>query len=334
MQILSAIEAIIGLASKLIFIYLAIALGVLWRFSRFYREEVGKRFTQFTIWILFPINILVAILGIESIELSTLIGIGILAVLIHVVSYLSLVSIKRISRRNRIIDDNPSIGAQAMTATFPNALLYPFPIILATVGDQGLPFAAIFVFFVMILRNSLGVFIGVQHTEGNHEVGTSLDIQKIVIEVMKFPPFIATILGFAILVLIGPQDVQTPSVQLAKEFAIWGSLLLVGLSFQDLAQLKPNFLFSQKTLEVASVRFAVAPFFGLLFALFWRFPPLISFALMIQCMGPPAVANILYGRLFELPEDEISVYITSVTFLGLLLLPLEILVLSAIFPLN
>lgn len=334
MKILSAIEAIIGLTSKLVFIYLAIALGVIWRFSRFYREEVGKKFTQFTIWILFPINILVAILGIESIDFNTLIGIGILAVLIHLVSYFAIVTITRVNRRNRMLGDNASIGAQAMTATFPNALLFPFPIILATVGDQGLPFAAIFVFFVMILRNSLGIFVGVRHSEGNHDVASSLDVHKIVIEVMKFPPFIATILGFAILVVIGPQDVQNSSVQLAKDFAIWGSLLLVGLSFQDLAQLKPKFLFSQKTMEVASVRYGVAPVFGLLFVFLWRFPPLISFALMIQCMGPPAIANILYGRFFELPEDEISIYITSVTFLGLLLLPLEILLLLAFFPIS
>ncbi len=334
MSVLSVIEAIVELASKLVFIYLAIAIGVIWRFSRFYREKYGRWFMQGAIWILFPINILVAILGIERIDLGTLIGIGILATLVHVVSYLAILGIASIGRRNQNPEDYQSVGAQAMTATFPNALLYPFPIILATVGDQGLPFAAIFVFFVMILRNTLGVYVGVRHSEAVHDVSSSIDVKKTIMEVMRFPPFIATIVGFGILLMVGPQDMDSASIQLVKTTAIYGSLVLVGLSFQDLAQLKPKFLFSRKTLEVAAARFAVAPFFGIIFVIFWQFSPLVSFSLLIQCMGPPAVATVLYGKFFELPEDEISVYITSVTFLALLLLPFELILLSVLFPIS
>ncbi|MFX0113105.1 MAG: AEC family transporter [Candidatus Hodarchaeota archaeon] len=333
---LSVVEAIIELSSKLVMIYLIVLIGVIWRFSRFYKEEYGKWLTQLTIWILFPINILGAILGIESIDLTILIGIGILAILIHLISYASIVAISKINSWNKDSRSYQSIGAQAMTATFPNALLYPFPIILATVGDEGLAFAAVFVFFVMLLRNTLGVVVGVQHSdpEDAHEVASAMDIKKTAIEMTKFPPFIATIMGFGILVIFGPQDMGSQPIEIIKTISIWGSLLLVGISFQDLAQLKPNNLFSRKTMEVASVRFTVAPVFGILFVILWDFPPLVSFALLIQCMGPPAVANVLYGRFFGLPEDEISIYITSVTFLGLLILPLELLILLALFPVS
>jgi predicted permease len=331
---LSVAEAIIDLSSKLGIIYLIISIGVIWRFSRFYKDEYGKWLTQLTIWVLFPINILGAILGIESIDLAILIGIGVLATMIHIVSYASIVAIAKINSRNQESGGHQSIGAQAMTATFPNTLLYPFPIILAIVGDESLAFAAVFVFFVMLLRNTLGVVVGVQHSDPKdaHEVASALDLRKTIIEMTKFPPFIATLVGFGILLLFGPQDMGSPPIEAVKTISIWGSLLLVGISFQDLGQLKPKYLFSRETMEVASVRFTVAPVIGVIFVMLWGFPPLASFALLIQCMGPPAVANVLYGRFFGLPEDEISVYITSVTFLGLLILPLELLILLALFP--
>jgi len=149
---------------------------------------------------------------------------------------------------------------------------------------------------------------------------------------LKFPPFIATVLGFLILVIFGSQDLSSPVIQAVKDASLWGALILIGLSFQSLEQLKAKNLFSRKTLEVAAIRFIISPLAGLLFIIFWQFIPLVAFVLMIQVMGPPAVSNILYGKFFKIPENEISVYITSVTFIGLLILPVELLILSILFP--
>ncbi|MFX0207406.1 MAG: hypothetical protein ACFFDT_15565 [Candidatus Hodarchaeota archaeon] len=219
-------------------------------------------------------------------------------------------------------------------SSFPNALLYPFPIILAILGDGGLQMTAatVFVFFALILRNSLGVYIGVRHSSRIDKGSVNLQIKKIFIEVTKFPPFIALVGGFVILSAFGSQNIDYPAIRLAKDISMWGSLLLVGLSFQDLTQLKPTNLFSRRTLEVASVRFGFAPVVGILFVNLWQFSPVVSFAVLIQCMSPPAVANILYGKFFGLPEDEISIYISSVTFLALLILPLELFILQLLFP--
>ncbi len=322
------------LGTKLAGVYLAILIGVLWRFSRFYKAEYSKWFTTVCIWIFFPITILVSILGVESIAISIFIGVGIFAVLVHLLSYGSILLI---SKRKNLIqqsDDDRSIGAQALVSSFPNALLYPFPIILAILGDGGLQMTAatVFVFFALILRNSLGVYIGVNHSSRINKSSSSLQIRKTLLAVTKFPPFIALIVGFVILSIFGPQEVSSPVIRLAKDISMWGSLLLVGLSFQDLTQLKPKNLFSSKTLEVACVRFGFAPIVGLLFISLWQFSPAISFAIMIQCMSPPAVANILYGKFFGLPEDEISIYISSVTFLALLILPLELFLLQLLYP--
>ncbi|MFX1512181.1 MAG: AEC family transporter [Promethearchaeota archaeon] len=329
---MAILEAITELAPKLVFIYLAILLGVIWRFSKFYRPDYGKFFTKLVIWIFFPINILASVLESESIDIQIFLGIGLLTVLIHILSYVAITFVSKGVHKNQQLDEDQSVGAQALVASFPNALLYPFPVILATVGNKGLQFAAIFVFFALILRNSFGVYIGVRHSSRTDESSPNLNIRKIILEVTKFPPFVAMIVGIVILYFFGTQELNSPFIQILKDISIWGSLILVGLSFQDLTQLKPVNLFSRRTLEVTCIRFGFAPIIGLLFVTLWHFSPLVSFVLLIQCMSPPAVANIIYGKFFGLPEDEISIYISSVTFLALLILPLELFILQLLFP--
>ncbi|MFW9994056.1 MAG: AEC family transporter [Candidatus Odinarchaeota archaeon] len=324
---LAFIAGITDLLMKIAMIYLVIGLGVLWRFNRFYKPEYSKWFTQVAIWIFFPITILVSVLGVQSIDSSVFLGLGLLATVIHVVSYLAILVIVRYKQ------DDLSAGAQALAATFPNSLLYPFPIILATVGDIGLVYATFYVFFVMLLRNTFGVYVGVRHSP-DYENGltSAVDIRRVIVDMVKFPPFIATVAGFIIVAMYGSQDLSSPVIQVVKDISLWGSLILIGLSFQSLSQLKARNLFSRKTLEVSLVRFIISPVAGGLFIIAWQFQPIIAFTCLIQVMGPPAISNILYGKFFEIAEDEISVYITSVTFIGLLILPLELIILSVLFP--
>ncbi len=330
-------ELLLNLGSQLFFIYLIIIIGIIWRFSRFFTPNLGKWFTNVTIWIFFPITIIFSILTLESTSISIFLGIGILALLIHVISYFSILFLSKpnylFREKTQSNLNNQQLGAQALSAMFPNALIYPFPIILAVIGEKGIPYATIFVFFVIIFRNSLGVYIGIEHSNESLNSPLKINTQKMILETLKFPPFVATLIGFFFLLINGPQDFQSPVITLSKDISLWGSLILIGISFQDLSQLKPENLFSQKTQNVAFVRFFVSIVVGTLFVWFWQFSSVIAFTLLIQCMGPPAVSNIIYGKFFNLSEDEISIYTISVTLIGLLLLPLEILVLSMLFPL-
>ncbi|MHA1166828.1 MAG: AEC family transporter [Candidatus Hodarchaeales archaeon] len=325
--------AVFELLTELSIIYAAIIAGVIWRFSRFYKPDYGRWFTQVTIWIFFPVTILVSVLGVETIDVTVILGIALITALIHVVSYLSLLTINRLKAEE--VNQN-SIGAKALTATFLNALLYPFPIIIAVAGEEAIVYATFLVFFALVARNSLGVYIGIHHSPVNGnpasdgDSGPVMDARKILLEVLKFPPFLAMIAGFSILFLFGKQDISSPLVQVIKDLSMWGSLVLIGLSFQNLSQLKN--LFSRDTLEVAAIRFIVSPVVALIFIVFWQFSPLISLVIMIQAMAPPAVGNIIYGKFFKIHEDEISIYITSVTFMGLLILPFELMILTMIFP--
>ena len=145
----------------------------------------------------------------------------------------------------------------------------------------------------------------------------------------------AVILGFILHALIGPESIGSiPGLDLIKDIALYGSLLLVGVSFQDISDLHPRNPFSESIYKVSFVRFAVAPVLGFLPILFIQLEPLIAIPLLIQSMAPPAVSNIIYGTFFDMNESLISKIITVVTLLALIVLPFELLVFLTLFPLT
>lgn len=319
------IDLILELLSKLFIIYLAIAFGIIWRFSgtRFYKPEYGKWFTNIVIWVFFPIAVFSSMIEIQTLDLSIFLVIGIFAVIIHVASYLSII----------LISPNEPLGPKAMTATFFNGLLYPFPIIIATVGQDGLFYSTIFVFYILILRNTFGVFIGIRHATGSDDSEEpSLDIKKVMLGVMKFPPFIAMVIGLFANIVIGSQDFSSfELISVSKDLSMYGGLVIVGLSFQNISQIKFNSLFSDSTIKVGLVRFLIAPIISLVVLLLFQFPSLAIFVLMVQSTSPPAISNIIYAKFFNIKEDEVSIFITSLTFIALLILPFELILYQFLF---
>ncbi len=323
------ITAFVELLSKLFFVYLFILLGIIWRFSRFYKKSYADYFTKITIWIFFRISIISSFANIDSFVGEVIIQIGIIALIVHLGSYFV---IHFFTREQNF---SPDAGSVAMTATFPNALLYPFPIILAILGESALFYAAMFVFMAMAIRNSFGMVIGVRYSDKNSEESEIKRFNLVVLikGLIKFPPFIAMIIGFILHLLIGPEAIgQVPGLAPIKDIALYGSLLLVGVSFQDLTDLHPRTLFSKNTYKVSAVRFIAAPFLAMLPIYLFQLEPLIAIPLLIQSMGPPAVSNIIYGNFFDMNESLISSLITIVTLIALAILPLEILLLLILFP--
>ena len=155
------ITLFLELISKLFWVYVFILLGIMWRFSRFYRKSYAEYFTSITIWIFFPILVVYSFANIESFVGELIIQIGVIAVIVHIGSYFF---IHLLTRKENF---SPEAGSIAMTATFPNGLLYPFPIILAILGESALFYAAIFVFIIMVIRNTFGMVIGVRYSDEN-----------------------------------------------------------------------------------------------------------------------------------------------------------------------
>lgn len=344
---MSLIDLFIDLLVKLIGIYIAIAIGIIWRFSRLFKDDFGKIFTQITIWIFFPVTIIYAIITVTSFDFSTFISIGILAIILHVGGYYIMIYISSIRKNSSIsslsVEEKMTLGSQAMVATFPNFVFYPFPIILATIGEAGLVYATIFVLFTIIIRNSFGVYIGLKYSpfmngEKSELFSAKQQINRVILETVKFPPFLAMVVGFLILGLFGTIDFSSnqgiipEGVTISKDLSMVLSLILIGLSFQSIEQLKIKNLLSRKSLDVSLVRFIIAPIISIPIVLLLGLSNIAAFPVLIQCMAPPAVSNIIYAKFFGLAEDEIAIYVTSLTIISLIILPFELVFLSTLFP--
>ncbi len=328
------LEGFLELLSRLFIIYFVISLGILWRFSRFFKSKYGDWFTKVTIWVFFPISIISSFAKVTTFSGEIVVQVVIVAIMVHLASYIAI----RLIQKNQLKEET---GAFVLCATFPNSIYFPFPIILAVAGTPALLYATIFLFMAMIMRNSLGAAIGIWHRpkttlsiNNKHEFPLKIDIKKFVFNMIKFPPFMALIIGFLFYWIYGPQTIEAiPGLDIIKNFSLYGALILIGVSFNQLKQLSPKNVFSKKSFQVAVSRFLVAPSLALVLLVTWNAPAIVALPLLIQSMAPPAISVIFYGKFFHFSESDVSLLITSLTFLALLILPLELLVFLELFPL-
>jgi predicted permease len=326
------LSGFIDLLSSLFWVYFFILLGILWRFSQFYKKKYADWFTKFTIWVFFPISIISSFAKVETFAGIIIIQITVIAVVVHIGGYLV---IRFFTKDERSLSD---AGALAFTATYPNALLFPFPIILAILGEDALVYAAIFVFLAMVIRNTFGIFMGSWYTstaQGSEGEAprVKFKLTTLIKSMFKFPPFLAVIAGFILHSLIGPEAIGNfPGIDIVKPIALYGSLLLVGVSFRDLSDLHPQNLFSMSTYRVTVTRFLIAPILALIPIFLFQLESLVAIPLLIQSMAPPAVSNIIYGTFFDLNESLMSSIITIVTLIALIVLPFELFILLILFP--
>jgi predicted permease len=326
------LSGFIDLLSSLFWVYFFILLGILWRFSPFYKKKYADWFTKFTIWIFFPISIISSFAKVETFAGIIILQITVIAVVVHLGGYLVI----RFLTKSE--SSSADAGALAFTATYPNALLFPFPIILAILGEDALVYAAIFVFLAMVIRNTFGIFMGSWYTpttQGSEEEApvVKFKLTTLIKSMFKFPPFLAVIAGFILHTLVGPEAIgNIPGLDIVKPIALYGSLLLVGVSFRDLSDLHPQNLFSMSTYRVTVTRFLVAPILALIPIILFQLEFLVAIPLLIQSMAPPAVSNIIYGTFFDLNESLMSSIITIVTLVALIVLPVELFILLTLFP--
>lgn len=329
------VAGLIELLSNLFLIYLFIGLGIIWRFSKFYKEEYGRWFTQIVFWIFFPISIISSFAKIESFVGEVIIIITLIALAVHGVSFFSAY----LFARNYPSDET---GSLVMCGTFPNTLLFPFPIILAVLGSTengilALFYATIFVFVAMVLRNSLGLFLGMKYQPRKEETDTSpqREFLKAFVDLLKFPPFLAIFAGFLLHGLFGSQAIGAiPGLEIVKNISLYGALLLVGISFKDLAQLHPRNYVSKDVIQVGVVRFMIGPLVAIMLIVMLPVSALMAVPILIQSMAPPAVSNIIYGKFFNFDTSQISLLVTVLTFLALILLPFELIAIQILFPIS
>ena len=332
---MSLIDVFISLLPKLSIVYFFIAIGIIWRFSNFYDPKHGKIVTKIILWIFFPITIIGSYGSIETFIGYEVFIVILIALIAHFTSFFTIFLMNRRTEEKSQGEN----GALALCATFPNALLFPFPIILAIVGDNGLFYAAIFVFIAMALRNTFGVILGIiydpmKNSQENDQENQNMQIiKRNMMNLLKFPPFLALFIGMFIYIIFGPESInRIPGFDIFKTISLYGSLLLIGVSFQDFSQLHPRNILSAEIGKVSSTRFLVAPLIVISFLIPLATSSGMAITLMIQSMAPPAISNVLYAQYFNLDESKISLVVTFVTLLALIVLPFELFILLWLFP--
>ncbi|MHA2303903.1 MAG: AEC family transporter [Candidatus Hodarchaeales archaeon] len=329
------LEGFINLLSKLSIVYFFIGIGIIWRFSKYYQVKHGEWVTNVILWVFFPISIIGSFGSIESLFGQEVLQVILIALLVHFISFFSIYLMNRTTREEKPGEN----GALILCATFPNALLFPFPIILSVVGDVGIYYAAIFVFIAMTLRNTFGVVLGIiydplKNREEIEKENKNMEIiKRNIINMLKFPPFLALIIGILIYLSSGPETINNiPGFDVFKSISLYGSLLLIGISFKELSQLHPKNLLSADVGKVSISRFLVAPITTLIFLIPFSTVSYIALPLLIQSMAPSAISNVLYAKYFNLDESKISLIVTFLTLLALVILPFELFVLLILFP--
>ncbi|MCG3227703.1 MAG: hypothetical protein H7645_12355 [Candidatus Heimdallarchaeota archaeon] len=214
-------------------------------------------------------------------------------------------------------------GAELSAMGFMNGIFYPFPIIIGVLPPEhqaeGLLAASLFLLIQTIYRNSFGVYIGIHYGSTSKK-----SLLKIFKELILFPPTLGMILGIILRFTIGQfESSDLVAITVLNNITMFIMLAIVGLGF-----VLPK---KEEWKEIPIIRGMIARFGGgLLTVLMIIFLPLTIIAkipLIIQGIAPPAVNNSAYAKFFELDEILTSRFITILTLIALMFLPIEIAIL-------
>ncbi|MHA2504513.1 MAG: AEC family transporter [Candidatus Kariarchaeaceae archaeon] len=298
---MDSIFLIIGeIFSRVIVIYIGIFAGFL--FIKSPLQRFRKQFIDIAIYVLTPLLIYFSFLTIDSSQYLIYPIIG--AILVTVIGvFLPGVLAK-------ITNSNPPAPAEICTATFPNALNFPFPIIYAF-APTSLGLASLFLAITTIARNTVGFWIA----------DSSMGRQSLIL-MARFPPIWAIILGIITRVgfpdqamVISQQSFVDPILQIG----IIATLMTVGFSLKI-----PKIEYKAPILRTSIVRFFVMGVLSFGIVIIFKVPFLVAIPLIVQSMAPPAVYNALYAEKLGLDIELTTQIIVALTVIALLLVPFEI----------
>ncbi|MHA1550927.1 MAG: AEC family transporter [Candidatus Heimdallarchaeaceae archaeon] len=333
-----AIHYLLELTIRVGVIYIGIGAGILLqKWSK--ADQVGK-------WILFvglniftPLLLILVFLNIETFSdvnwwlIASIASLGLIVPMI-----INRILIKKeeisIAKKKASLSDEESSsieeislaqkGAELTSSGFMNALFFPFPIIIGILPDhlqaEGLLAASLYLLAQTILRNSLGVYMGI-HYGTNSNSDSKRSVLKILRGLILFPPTIGMIVGLILRFTIGFVDTSTNiTADIFRDATMVLMLIIVGLSFR--------FPKKEEWKEKVLIRGIISRFGGGLLSIvpifFMPVPLVAKIPLIIQTMAPPAVANSAYAKYFKLDELLTSRFIAILTIIALIFLPGEI----------
>ncbi len=305
--------------------YLVIAIGYL--FGRAFKnknKEIGNYLSFILLFILAPPLVLFAfLLPNQSLNTSAILNIIIFQIILvfatQFVAYLLII-------RKKGKEYNQRKGSILSVVAFPNAFLFPLPIVLSLFGYEYIIVLIIFSLSAQILRSTLLTYQCIYY--GKNKLKTYIDNLK---EMLTFPPTIALFIGI-ILNLLGVRLTQeifiTINEILSRITSIIGAIiigvLLVKFDFSKLRE----FIKDKDFIMVLFIRVGFSSILFLVLTQFLKFPAEISqivlIILLLLFVDPPAVSNVAYAEYFELDYEFSGFCVFTITIMAIIYVPIFI----------
>lgn len=224
--------------------------------------------------------------------------------------------------RKRKKESNKRSGSILMLVAFPNAMLFPLPIVLSLFGSDFILILVIFSLSAMIVRATWLTYMCIYFGEGSES-----DLKSNIKKLFLFPPtFTLIICSFLLLfdlnfrypLLYLIDDVASGLVSILGAILI--GVLIVNVHLEKIKDYRRDFL----------LVIAIRVIFSL--GLFLILTELINFSLKIRgeiliillllFVNPPAVSNTAYAQIFKLDEEFTAFSVIVITLLALIYVPL------------
>jgi len=311
---------ILDLGSEIVVIYMGILIGYLFGKSRYYSESLSHRLSQLGVYIIFPPIIILNTLSVGEGQISEMLGVLGFSMVLH----LFLLGISILTLKNRTPLEK---GSSILTATFPNAIGYSFPIIAALLGVIGWVPATMFAMGARLIISTAGGAVALNYSTKSDKTPNFFENLW---RLLKFPLFLSGFIGLFLRGTMGSvETTQYLPVIVWQYIGVSLGLILIGL---DCKTLTASIILQGSLNRSSIIRFVVSPLITIISCLLLRFPRLIAVPLIIQSWGPPAIMTILYSEFFGLDTRITSRNVTLFTFVALLLLPIEIFVILWLYP--
>ena len=320
----------IDLFIALLTFYLLIIVGYIFgRFFKRYNEKIRRSLSFILLFILSPPLILLAFLLPNQSLNSTVISAVIVFQLILVSSTQFIAYLFFLRKREE--EQNQRKGSILSLVAFPNAFLFPLPIILSLFGSEYIIILVIFSLSALVLRSTLLTYQCIYY--GKENLKTFKQNLK---EMLTFPPTITLIIS-VILNIFGIRLNQvyflTINTLISRITSVIGAIfigvLLVNINFTKIRIFQKDF----------SIVFFIRVVFSLfLFIIIIRFLTFLSelgqiilVILLLLYVNPPAVTNISYAEYFQLDHDFSAFCVFTITILAIIYIPLIIILGLTIF---
>ncbi|GAB4311353.1 MAG: hypothetical protein Kow0069_11720 [Promethearchaeota archaeon] len=309
------------LASNLLQLYVFILVGfVAGRALSGHGEAVSRAFSVVQIYAVVPLQMFLII------NTSTFpVDAGFIAqvVALEVGSVVLLMGTTRAHLSGRV-DDKKRVGTYLLLNSFPNAMLYPLPIVLAFFGDQYLIVLALFSASALVLRGTLGTWVCEKLGADVH-----LSLKQTAWRLVTFPPVVGLLVGASVKAsgVHLPVDALSTVKAPLNAVSTVGGAALIGLILSSVSIGEVREFWSHVR-RVAAWRFGLALAYAATLLPFTRFSvgqTETRTILLLVLVGPPAVFNVTFSVYFDLDAKLAAVSVAALTVVALGVMPVVIL---------